>query len=873
MPKKREPEKPIAKDDPKRIIDTSLEDVMHNSMMPYAEHVIMERALPRVEDGLKPVQRRILYTMMELGTTPDKPHRKCARIVGDCLGKYHPHGDSSVYGALTHMAQDFSMRAPLVDGHGNFGSIDGDSPAAMRYTEARMTPLALEMLRDLEKDTVPFRFNFDDSLKEPDMLPARFPNLLVNGSGGIAVGLATNIPPHHLGEAVRATIAQIENPDISLDDLMQIMPGPDFPTGGVLIRNEEIRSGYETGRGRLTLRAKTHFEDGPSGHKLIVITEIPFQVSKSAMLEHILKLSEEKKSALDGISDIRDESDRAGIRAVIELKKGIDPSRVLAYLYKYSELQITFGVNMVAIANGKPVLMGLKRLISCYIDYQKKVVTRRTEFDLKQAKARAHILEGLLLALDRLDEIIKLIRASKSPKEAKAGLVETFTLTEPQAQAILDMRLQRLTRLERDALKAEYAALLKDISRYEGILGSEKKLLAVIRKELSEIADKYETTRRTAFEDEDTVPAVIREDAPAPEDTVVLYTRGGYLKRLDPASLRRSGIPEAGDDPDSAPRFLLQTDTASVLYVFTNHGNCYTVSVSSITESKLRDRGQLLSGILPGLEENENALFMSAASPGTLSAKPCIMFLTRRGMIKLTPAAQYEIRSKKFPAIKLKGGDEVIDVRFAAANRDVLIVTNLAMSIRFPYSEIPEQGRAAGGVRAVLLSPNDAVSALCVPGEQEEVLLMTERGWGKRVAFDEFIPQARAGKGLRCLIFKRSGDSGQQIAGALPVKTSGDQKLLIRQARSAPSLLSVSTVPKEDRTSRGKPCVTILMDDIITAISHAEPETGTEPGNGRSDSPDAKSVSMSIDEPDAASHNLPDPPAVPTDQDASESTV
>ena len=474
-------DRPIVKDDPSRILDTNMEDVMHNSMIPYAEHVILERALPRVEDGLKPVQRRILYTMLELGTTPDKPHRKCARIVGDCLGKYHPHGDSSVYGALVHMAQDFSMRVPLVDGHGNFGSVDGDGAAAMRYTEARMAPPALQLLRDIEKDTVPFRLNFDDTLKEPDMLPARFPNLLVNGANGIAVGLATNIPPHNLGEAVRAVIAQMEDPEISLDDLMKILPGPDFPTGGVLVNNEEIRRGYETGRGKLTLRARVHVEEGASGKKLLVITEIPYQINKSAMLEKILKLSEEKKAALGGISDIRDESDRTGMRAVIELKRDTDPARVLAYLYKYSDLQITFGVNMVAIANGKPVLMSLKELIDCYIDYQKKVVTRRTEYELKQAKARAHILEGLMIALDNLDEVIALIRASKSPKEAKIALMERFALSEAQAQAILDMRLQRLTNLEVEALRREYADVLKLISRLESILKSEKKLQGVIR--------------------------------------------------------------------------------------------------------------------------------------------------------------------------------------------------------------------------------------------------------------------------------------------------------------------------------------------------------------------------------------------------------
>ncbi len=394
MAKKTSDNRPIPKDDPSRILQTTVEDVMHQSMIPYAEHVILERALPRVEDGLKPVQRRILYTMMELGTTPDKPHRKCARIVGDCLGKYHPHGDSSVYDALVRMAQDFSMRGPMVDGHGNFGSIDGDSAAAMRYTEARMTPLALEMLRDIEKDTVPFRLNFDDTLKEPDMLPARFPNLLVNGASGIAVGLATNIPPHNLGESIRAAIAVMENPDIPLDELMKIIPGPDFPTGGVLVKNEEIRRGYETGRSKLSLRARVHVEDGVNGRKLLVITEIPYMVNKAAMLEKILKLSEEKKGQLQNIYDIRDESDREGMRAVIELKKDANPDKVLKVLYKYSDLQVTFGVNMVAIAEGKPVQMGLKTMLGHFIRHQKNVITRRTEYDLKQAKARAHILPG-----------------------------------------------------------------------------------------------------------------------------------------------------------------------------------------------------------------------------------------------------------------------------------------------------------------------------------------------------------------------------------------------------------------------------------------------------------------------------------------------
>ncbi|MDD6882449.1 MAG: DNA topoisomerase 4 subunit A, partial [Eubacteriales bacterium] len=473
------------------IVQKTMEDVMHDSMMPYSEHVILERALPRVEDGLKPVQRRILFTMHELGLTSDKPHRKCARIVGDCLGKYHPHGDSSVYDALARMAQPFAMRALLVDGHGNFGSIDGDSPAAMRYTEARMTGFAEILLQDIDKDTVGFHLNFDDTLKEPDLLPARFPNLLVNGAMGIAVGLATNIPPHNMGETIDAAVAMIDKPGITTRELMHYLPGPDFPTGGVLACGEELVQAYETGRGRLKLRAKVHIEDGSAGRKMIVLTEMPYPANKAALLEKVLRLSEEKKALLGGIYDIRDESDRTGMRAVIELRKDADVDKTLAALYKYSDLQMTFGVNMVAIADGKPVQMGVKTMLEHFICHQKNVVTRRTKYELAQAEARAHILEGLIVAVDNLDEVIRLIRASKNPKEAKTRLIERFGFSEIQAQAILDMRLQRLTNLEILALKQEYAELERLIKRLKGILASEKKLLEVIKAELKEIREKY----------------------------------------------------------------------------------------------------------------------------------------------------------------------------------------------------------------------------------------------------------------------------------------------------------------------------------------------------------------------------------------------
>ena len=832
MAKRREPEKPIAKDDPSRILDINMEDVMHNSMMPYAEHVILERALPRVEDGLKPVQRRILYTMMELGTTPDKPHRKCARIVGDCLGKYHPHGDSSVYGALVHMAQDFSMRAPMVDGHGNFGSIDGDGAAAMRYTEARMTPLAMEMLRDIEKDTVPFRLNFDDTLKEPDMLPARFPNLLVNGANGIAVGLATNIPTHNLGESIRAVLAQMDNPEISLEELMQILPGPDFPTGGVLLNNDEIRRGYETGRGKLTLRARVHVEDGTNGKKLLVITEVPYQVNKAAMLEKIHKLSEEKKAALGGICDIRDESDRTGMRAVIELKRDTDPAKVLAYLYKYSDLQITFGVNMVAISGGKPVLLTLKQLIAGYIDYQKQVVTRRTEYELKQAKARAHILQGLMIALDNLDEVIALIRASKSPKGARIGLMERFELTDVQAQAILDMRLQRLTNLEVEALRKEYADILKLITRLEGILKSEKKLREVIRKEMEALAEQYADERRTALEAPEDVPVELPDSTPVPEDAVVVFTESGYLKRILPAQLKRTPLPTPEENPGDSARFLMNTTTAETLYIFTSLGNCYPVNVGKLAECKPRDRGQLLAGVLAGLEDGEQALYMMTADSGKLKSMPDFLFVTRRGMIKRTAAADYDVRSRKYPALSLKKEDSLLDVRPADIDRDVLLITRGGMSIRFPLSGVPVQGRIAAGVRAMSVETGDEVCCFRQIAEGDEIILFSERGWAKRIPQLDFEPQNRSGKGVRCFAFNKNGSNGRMIAGVCVLPESTPCTLLVSQLRSPVTKLSKTEILLQNRSGRGMPYIMAILDDVVTSITPVViPEQAASPAD------------------------------------------
>ena len=828
MARKGSDNRPIPKDDPSRILQTTVEDVMHQSMIPYAEHVILERALPRVEDGLKPVQRRILYTMQELGTTPDKPHRKCARIVGDCLGKYHPHGDSSVYDALVRMAQDFSMRGPMVDGHGNFGSIDGDSAAAMRYTEARMAPLAMLMLRDLEKDTVPFRLNFDDSLKEPDMLPARFPNLLVNGASGIAVGLATNIPPHNLGEAINATIAQIDNPDITLDELMQHIPAPDFPTGGIIVRNDEIRQGYATGRSKLSVRARVHIEDGSAGRKLIVITEVPYQVNKAAMLEKILKLSEEKKAALGCIYDIRDESDRTGMRAVIEIKRDNDPQRVLNYLYKYSDLQVTFGVNMVAIADGKPVQMGLKEMIGYFIEHQRNVISRRTEYDLKQARARAHILEGLMVAVDNLDEVIRLIRGSKNPKEAKQKLMESFDLTEIQAQAILDMRLQRLTNLEILALRKELEELLKLIDQLEGILASDKKLMNVIRKELRAIADEYADERRTTLEDAENAKIELPDEKPVAEEAIVTYSYSGQLKRTYPANYRKNPLPTVQEDPKEAARFLFQTKTDETLLIFTNHGNCYPLSVGALNESKPKDRGQLLSGVLAGLEDGEEALWISCMAMADAPRQPDFLFFTKNGMIKRTAAADYDVRSKKFAAVNVKAGDSLIAVLPAATQDDILLISRSGMSIRFALDTVPTQGRISAGVKCMTLESDDAVIWCGQLDAKDEVILMSERGYGKRIPAMDFEPQNRNGKGVRAFAFNKNGSNGRYVAAILCTKADEAISVDVQQARSKPTRIRKDTIILQRRADRGLPYVMALMDDVVTgmiAIPDAEGKT------------------------------------------------
>ncbi len=787
------------------ILQKPMEEIMHESMIPYAEHVILERALPRVEDGLKPVQRRILFTMLELGNTPDKPHRKCARIVGDCLGKYHPHGDTSVYDAMVRMAQSFNMRALLVDGHGNFGSVDGDSAAAMRYTEARMAPLAMELLRDLEKDTVSFSLNFDDTLKEPDMLPGRFPNLLVNGASGIAVGLATNIPTHNLCEAIDAVLMVMENPDATLDEVMRILPAPDFPTGGLLLQNGEIKKAYETGRGRLTLRAKVEIEEAANGKKNLVITELPYQVNKAAMLEKILKLSEERKGVLSGISDIRDESDRTGMRAVIELKRDVDARKVLHHLYRVSDLQVTFGVNMVAIADGRPMQLSLLELIRRYIAHQKSVVARRTQYELKQLRAREHVLAGLMIAVDQLDEVIALIRASKNPKEAREGLMKSFGLSETQAQAILDMRLQRLTGLEILALKKEYADVQKNIARLEGILGSEKKLNKVIGAEMAEIRDRFRDERRTKLMVEEPLDFQEAQEEVVAEPCVVLRTRAGYLKRMTPKVYAKRE--ESEDAPESA--FEVRGDAK--LLLFTSLGACHTVTADQIPECKWKDRGLAPTGLVAGLEKEEAVVRLMPR--GEAKEGETLLFVTRKGMVKRTARAEFGARKGKAAAISLKEGDRLLDVMPVEEERNLLLFTQRAMSIRMEPEEIPLNGRAAAGVRGMALEIGDEVAFDCFAPEAGEVVLISERGFAKRCLLVDFEVQKRGGKGVKAFPFNKNGANGTHLVCASIV--TDPYRIEVVQTDRTVTLIGTEEILIENKTGRGKPYLVALMDNVV----------------------------------------------------------
>ena len=802
-----------------KLIPVNLEKEMKRSFISYAMAVIIDRALPDVRDGLKPVHRRILYDMEELGMTPDKPYRKSARLVGDVLGKFHPHGDSSVYDAMVRLAQPFNIRYTLVDGQGNYGSVDGDGAAAMRYTEARMTKLTPYLLEGIEKDTVDFYPNFDETLMQPAVLPSRFPNLLVNGSSGIAVGMATNIPPHNLGEVIDGVICMIDNPDCTIDDLMQHIKGPDFPTGGIILGRRGIREAYYTGHGRIEVRAKTNIEEMPNGRSRIVVTEIPYQVNKAKLVEKIAELVHDKR--IEGISDIRDESDRQGMRIVIELKKDVYPQVILNTLYKHTSMQETFGANMLALVNGQPKILSLRDMVYYYLEHQKDVVTRRTRFDLNKALARAHILEGLLKALDHIDEIVSIIRASKDPNTAKTTLMERFDFSDKQAQAILDMRLQRLTNLEILALRKEYEDILKLIDRLEGILHSEKKLLAVIRKELQEIAEEFADERRTTIEKADESPLEVEEEAAAPEEVIVAFTGAGQLKRMNPALYKKTPLPTRAEDDKEFADFLFMAKTDETLLIFTDHGNCYPLPVASLNEVKPKDRGQLLSGVLAGLEDDEKALWMTCIRMADVGHLPDILFITRQGMVKRTAAADYDVRSKKFAAVNVKDGDRLLTILPAASRDDLLLFTRSGLCIRFSLDSVPGQGRVAAGVRCMQVEDGDEVIWCGQLQDSDQIVLLTDRGYAKRLLSVDFEKQNRNGKGVKSFYFNKNGSNGKQLAGVVRLEKD-DHLIRVQQAKSPATLVERDAVRLQGKQDRGTPLVIAVMDDVVTGAELLE---------------------------------------------------
>lgn len=744
------------------ILDSTLEKVMHDSMIPYAEYVILDRALPRVEDGLKPVQRRILYTMYELGITPDKPYRKSARIVGDCLGKFHPHGDRSVYDAMVRMAQPFLMRSMLVDGHGNYGSVDGDSAAAMRYTEAKLMPLALELLRDIDKDTVKFSLNFDDTLKEPDMLPGRYPNLLVNGASGIAVGLATNIPPHNLGETIEAVIAYIDNRNITLQALMKIIKGPDFPTGGYVITGDELERAYETGKGRLVVRAKITIENTENDKKNIVITELPFQVNKANLLQKILELKEAKKDLLAGIYDICDESDRSGMRAVIRVKKDYDPNEIIKILCKSTDLETTFGVNIVAIADGKPQQMGLIDIIYYYVNYQREIILKRTKYDIKEAKEREHILEGLVICVRNIDEVIKIIKSSLNTGEARGKLRDRFNLSERQAQAILDMRLARLTSLEIYKLEDELKGLKVLIAELQAILDSSKALMEVLKKELTDIKKLYKDPRKSevVYHESDITVENEAEKASIIEDYAVTVNAGKLIKRVPYKnfSMTSKALTEKSGINDIAS-LLIETQSNSTIMIFTNKGNCYKADCNALPECKWREKGGKLSDIFKDADPAEQIVFIYPYI-GELP-EGNVIFFTKQGYVKKSLWSDYNLLKSSFAAIKLKEDDEVLNIENDTDDTSLLFITAGGMCLNADKTDLPTQGRIAGGVHGITLSDGDYAVYAGQVSKEGDIVAVTEKAMFKKVCVKDFDVIGRYRKGVK--LMDLNSETGEKI--------------------------------------------------------------------------------------------------------------
>ena len=802
-----------------RLKPRDIEEELKTSFISYAMSVITSRALPDVRDGLKPVHRRILYSMVELGVTPDKPYRKSARIVGDVLGKYHPHGDSAVYDAMVRLAQPFNTRYMLVEGQGNFGSVDGDGAAAMRYTEARLSKLSMEMVRDLDKETVDFYPNFDETLMQPDVLPSRFPNLLVNGSAGIAVGMATNIPPHNLGEVVDAVVCMLDNPECTVDDLMQYIKGPDFPTGGVILGKRGIYDAYHEGRGKIITRAKSEIEEMHNGRQRIVVTEIPYQVNKARLIEKIAELVHDKR--LEGISDIRDESDRSGMRIVIELKRDVNANVVLNYLYRHTQMQETFGAIMIALVDGTPKVLSLRQIIHHYIEHQESVITRRTQYDLDKALARSHILEGLLIALDNIDEVIALIRASADGNVARNGLMERFGLTEKQAQAILDMRLQRLTGLERERLEAEYAELEKQIAYYQAVLADEQLVRGIVKDEILEIKRKYADERRTeisALEGEIDMLDLVQE-----EDMVITMTHFGYVKRVSMSAYRAQkrggkGVSAATTREEDYVEQMFVTSTHDQIMFFTNRGRVYQMWCYEIPEAGRAAKGTAIVNLLQ-LDGGEKVTAMVDVPEEKLQGSYLIM-ATRQGTIKRTELSEFvNLRKSGLIAIVLREDDDLIGVALTDGRREVLLGTRDGMSIRFAETDLRPIGRNAVGVRGIELAEGDRVVAMSIVEEDTDVLAITENGYGKRTAIEEYRLQSRAGKGIKAMNLT---DKTGGLAGQLLVRS--DEDILIITDDGTIIRTPVESIPLHGRATQGVRLMRVADGSRIMSIERAEQE-------------------------------------------------
>lgn len=803
------------------LIDVNLTSEMKTSFIDYAMSVIVSRALPDVRDGLKPVQRRILYGMNELGVTPDKPHKKSARITGDVMGKYHPHGDSSIYEAMVRMAQWWSYRYMLVDGHGNFGSMDGDGAAAQRYTEARMSKIALEMLRDLNKNTVDFQDNYDGSEREPIVLPSRIPNLLVNGATGIAVGMATNIPPHNLAETIDAVKLMMDNPEVTTRELMEVLPGPDFPTGGLVMGKSGIHRAYETGKGSIVLRSRTKIETTKSGRERIVVTEFPYMVNKTKVHEHIVRLAQEKR--IEGITAVRDESSREGVRFVIEVRRDASANVILNNLFKLTQLQTNFSFNMLAIEKGVPKILSLRQILADYIAHQQEVVVRRTQFDKDKAEARAHILEGLLIALDHLDEVITIIRNSRTDAEAQAELMARFELTERQSQAILDMRLRRLTGLERDKIQNEYNDLLALIADLADILAKPERVIAIIKEELDESKRKFADARRTELMVGEVV-SLEDEDLIEEEDVVITLSNKGYIKRLAQDEFRSQkrggrGVQGTGVNDDDFVRDIVSTSTHDHLYFMTNKGRVYRLKGYEIPEYGRTAKGLPIVNLLK-LDEGETIQTVINAKSDEASDNNHLVFVTRQGLVKRTKEAEFKnIRQNGLIALKLREGDELINVFLTTGNEEIIIGTKFGYTVRFKEDTIRSMSRMAAGVKGVTLRDGDQVVGAAAITEDQEVLIITEKGYGKRTSATEYPTKGRGGKGIKTANIT---DKNGNLAGIVTV--SGDEDIMVITDTGVIIRTAVANISQTGRATQGVKIMRLDATARIVTFALVEPE-------------------------------------------------